>query len=115
MNLQGKVALVTGSAQRVGRTIALSLAQRGCHLIIHYRHSKAEASETVRRAESLGIKVLCVQADLQKASSIRSLLEEIQKKFKRLYGFWVIQLHRHLVLLLCRLKMNINFVAAGFF
>ena len=84
MNLLGKVTLVTGSSQRVGRTIALSLAQRGCHLVIHYRHSKAEASETVRRAESLGVKVLCVQADLQKASSIRAMFAEIQKKFKRL-------------------------------
>ena len=84
MNLQGKVALVTGSAHRVGRTIALSLAQRGCHLIVHYRHSRAEALETVRRAESLGVRVLCLKADLQKASSIHALFKEIRRSFKRL-------------------------------
>ncbi len=83
MNLNGKVALVTGSAQRVGRTIALSLAQRGCHLVVHYRQSRTEALETVRRAESLGVKVLCLKADLQKASSVRSLFQEIRRTFKR--------------------------------
>ena len=83
MNLKGKVALVTGSSQRVGRTIALSLAQRGCHLVIHYRHSRQEALETERRAQALGVQTLCAQANLQKASSVRSLFAQIRRTFKR--------------------------------
>lgn len=84
MELREKVALVTGSAQRVGRQIALTLAQRGCHVIIHYRRSRREATETARRARALGVKTLCVQADLTRGSSVTSLFEEIRHTFQRL-------------------------------
>lgn len=84
MELDEKVALVTGSAHRVGRTIALSLAERGCHLVIHYRSSRKEALETVRHAQALGVSTLCVQADLQKTASVHSLFRQIQRRFKRI-------------------------------
>ncbi|MGH7950200.1 MAG: 3-oxoacyl-ACP reductase FabG, partial [Candidatus Binataceae bacterium] len=40
MELKGKVALVTGAGRRVGRTIALALAERGASIAVHYRNSK---------------------------------------------------------------------------
>jgi len=84
MDPKGKIALVTGSSQRVGRHIALSLAQRGCHVIVHYRRSRREASETARRAKALGVKTLCVHADLTRGSSVKSMFDEIRHTFKRL-------------------------------
>ncbi len=47
MEIEGKVALVTGGARRLGRGIALALAERGAELVIHYRDSEREAQEVL--------------------------------------------------------------------
>ena len=58
-SLAGKVVLITGSAKRIGRAIALEAAGRGAHVALHYRGSKAEAERTasedsVRRGDVWG-------------------------------------------------------------
>lgn len=64
MKLQGKVALVTGAAHRVGKVIALALAQEGADIVVHYGGSADAAKETAREIEALGRRVLLHQADL---------------------------------------------------
>lgn len=64
MNLEGAVALVTGSAKRVGRVIALHLASLGCHIVVHYRSSKAEAEGVREEIRGLGREATLIQADL---------------------------------------------------
>ena len=54
MELHGRVALVTGAGVRVGRTIALALAEQGMRLAVHYNASATEAAETVRLAQERG-------------------------------------------------------------
>ena len=51
MEIQGKTALITGAAKRVGREIALDLAQKGANIVLHYNHSKKEAEETSAEKE----------------------------------------------------------------
>ena len=46
MQLEGKIALITGAGHRLGKTIALALANEGCHLMIHFHQSQAHAAET---------------------------------------------------------------------
>ncbi|MDO8494269.1 MAG: SDR family NAD(P)-dependent oxidoreductase, partial [Deltaproteobacteria bacterium] len=43
MKLQGKVVLVTGGVKRIGREIALALAERGAKVAVHYNRSEKEA------------------------------------------------------------------------
>ncbi len=43
IGLEGKSALVTGAGRRIGRQIALELGRAGVNIVIHYRHSAAEA------------------------------------------------------------------------
>lgn len=61
--LQGKRALVTGAAVRVGRAIALALGEAGCDVAVHYRTSSAEAERTAAELRALGVRAPLVQGD----------------------------------------------------
>ncbi|WP_259699137.1 SDR family NAD(P)-dependent oxidoreductase, partial [Pseudomonas chlororaphis] len=61
MNLQGKVAIVTGSSKGLGRAIALRLAERGANVVINYSRDKAPADEVVAAAIAEGVKAISVQ------------------------------------------------------
>jgi NAD(P)-dependent dehydrogenase (short-subunit alcohol dehydrogenase family) len=69
-----KVALVTGAAKRIGRHIALALARRGWDIVVHYRHSKADAQNTVCDIEALGQRAIALSCDLSDEASVKSLL-----------------------------------------
>ena len=64
MKLEGKVALVTGSAHRVGKTIALMLAREGADIVVHYGGSGEAARQTVAEIQALGRRTLLAQADM---------------------------------------------------
>ena len=68
MDLNAKVALVTGGAKRVGKAIALALAQRGCKLVVHYHTSQTEAEATAQELRSAGHEALALQADISRES-----------------------------------------------
>jgi len=69
-----KVALVTGAAKRLGRAIALALAQRGWDVAVHYNRSAHEAEATVREIEALGRSAAKLQCDLSNEAAARTLL-----------------------------------------
>lgn len=75
MNLDGRYALVTGSAHRVGRAIAMALASRGVNLLIHYYRASQAATETVEQAQSSGVSAHAVQADLRSYASIEAMFD----------------------------------------
>lgn len=83
-SLHGQVALVTGSAKRLGRAVALRLAEEGADVVIHYRSSKAEAQSAVTEIEKLGRRAVAIAADLGKAAEIKRLFDESAKHFGRL-------------------------------
>ena len=70
--LLGKSALVTGGARRVGRGIALALAEAGADVAITFRNSRDEAAETARDIESLGHRALAVECDVRSEASVRA-------------------------------------------
>jgi NAD(P)-dependent dehydrogenase (short-subunit alcohol dehydrogenase family) len=72
--LNGKSALVTGGARRIGREIALTLACAGADITITYRASKAEAEQTVRAIQDLGRRALAVECDVRSEDSVRSAI-----------------------------------------
>jgi len=81
MEMAGKIALVTGAAQRVGRAIALALAERGCDLLIHFNNSAEEASETVALAQTAGVQAVSAQADLTDIKGIKQLFSALDQAF----------------------------------
>ena len=85
MDLNGKVALVTGSAHRVGKHIALALAKEGCDLAIHYHGSKEKAQATVEEIKSLGVEASAFQANLSRHEDILNLYQEIDNVYDNMH------------------------------
>lgn len=76
MKLEGKAALVTGGARRVGKAIALALASKGADVVISYKSSSAEAEETVRELTDLGVRALAVRADISRPAEAERMVRE---------------------------------------
>ncbi len=78
MEIRGKTALVTGAAKRVGRAIALELAEKGAHILLHYRGSEKEAGETAAEVRKYGVSCSLVQADLARAADISKMVSGLK-------------------------------------
>lgn len=63
-NLRGQTILITGAARRLGRRVALALAERGAHIVAHYHTSGTEAEGLVGEIEEIGSKAWAVAGDL---------------------------------------------------
>ena len=72
-DLEGRIALVTGSATGLGRSIALNLAERGAEVIINYSRSKAEAEEVADLCRATGSQVEVVMADVADPTGCQTL------------------------------------------
>ena len=78
MNLNGKVALVTGGAVRIGAAICRALAAEGARVVVNYRHSKAEAAALAKE-----IGGFIVQSDLSSQGACERLVEQVVRKAGR--------------------------------
>ncbi|NIE64278.1 SDR family oxidoreductase [Burkholderia sp. Ax-1719] len=76
--LSGKTALVTGASRGIGRASALSLAQRGAHVLVHYNHGAAAADEVVDAIRAAGGRADKVQADMAAADGPHTLAERVR-------------------------------------
>lgn len=68
-------ALVTGGAVRVGRALALALAEAGMDVAIAYHASARQAAGTVRELKARGARAVAIRADLRQARAARALVE----------------------------------------
>ncbi len=84
MDLNGKVALVTGGAVRVGKAIALALAEAGADVVINYHASADAAAATVAEITALGRRAMAIQADVAKGDQVQTLINEAVAHMGRL-------------------------------
>ena len=82
--MAGKVALVTGAGKRLGRAIALCLADEGADVVVHYGASAKEAAEVVGKIEEMGQRAVAIQANLRNVDGIRKLFLDAGNELGRL-------------------------------
>jgi NAD(P)-dependent dehydrogenase (short-subunit alcohol dehydrogenase family) len=83
-NLQGRVALVTGAAKRLGRAVAIRLAREGADIAIHYSKSANEAAELAEEIKGLGRRAATFSAELTDIAEIQNLIAGVAAHFGRL-------------------------------
>jgi NAD(P)-dependent dehydrogenase (short-subunit alcohol dehydrogenase family) len=81
MQLQGKVALVTGGAHRVGKAISLMLADVGAHVVVNYHQATDEAQQTIAEIQQRGVRGLAIRADVSDEQAIEQMAVEIENHF----------------------------------
>ena len=85
MNLNGKVAIVTGGSVRLGKAIALCLAEEGVKIGLHYNQSSEQAEGTLEEISSLGSTGILVGADFrQPIQAAEKIVEKTLSEFNRL-------------------------------
>lgn len=75
---------MTGAGRRVGRAIAVALAQAGADVAVHYNSSHAEAAETVELVRSFGVRAESFKADLSDAGQTVRLIDDVESSLSRI-------------------------------
>ncbi len=84
MKLRDSTVLITGSSDRVGRTIALHLAEKGAKIAVHFHSQKDKALQTANEIIQRGGDALTVQGDISKINDWKVMLKAILHKWGRL-------------------------------
>lgn len=84
METTGRTALVTGGARRLGRAMALALADAGADVVVNYHTSQDAARQTVAEIEARGRRALAVQANVARGADVRALVAAIERDLGRL-------------------------------
>ena len=77
-DLDGRTAVVTGSAQRVGRELLLTLAAAGADVAVHYNTSTEAAEKTAADAREYGVDATTVSADITDPAAVDAMFESIE-------------------------------------
>jgi 3-oxoacyl-[acyl-carrier protein] reductase len=81
MELDGKVAIVTGAGRNIGRSIALGLANGGAAVIVNARQNRAEADAVAREIESAGGGALAQLADVTDPAAVEKMVAAAVDRF----------------------------------
>ncbi len=76
--------MITGGAKRLGKEMALSLAQKGWDVALHFRNSESDAETTRQRIEKTGVVCRLFQANLERAHEAVDMLRKVLKEFPEL-------------------------------
>jgi len=83
-SLSGKVAIVTGASNGIGRAIAERLAEDGAIVVVNYGTSAEKAQQVVTGIQAKGGKAVAVQSDMSQVADARRLVIETVEQFGRL-------------------------------
>jgi NAD(P)-dependent dehydrogenase (short-subunit alcohol dehydrogenase family) len=81
LDLDGKVALVTGASSGIGRATAVALAERGASVAVNFHRNESGAEETRAAVVNAGGRATVIQADVTRASDVRALVARTIEEF----------------------------------
>jgi len=88
MELEGRVALVTGASRGMGRAIALKLGSMGARIAVNYvavdPQNEVDAREVVDRLSEMGVDAFAVEADVRDGEAVKRMVDEVVAKWERL-------------------------------
>ncbi|QIB26229.1 3-oxoacyl-[acyl-carrier-protein] reductase [Caloranaerobacter azorensis] len=84
MNLNGKIALITGGSRGIGKAIALKLASLGANIVVNYTKSDAKAKEVIKLAEEMGVRAIAVKADVSNKDDVENFINKVLDEFGRI-------------------------------
>ncbi|RUM48298.1 MAG: short-chain dehydrogenase [Hydrogenothermus sp.] len=84
MEIKGKNILITGSAKRIGKYLALNLAKEGANIVIHYKASEKEAKKLEEYIKNFGVDAISIKANLEKEDDVKKLAYESLNYFKKI-------------------------------
>ncbi len=82
--LEGQVAVVTGAAKRIGRSIAVRLAAEGAAIVVNYATSKGDAEAVTHEIAAKGGRAIAVQADVTRRADVKKLMAATESDFGRI-------------------------------
>lgn len=83
LGLKGKIALITGASQGIGKACALALAEEGCHVAINAR-GKERLNAAAQEIKAAGVEVLAIQGDVTKSQDNVNFVTNALEKFGRI-------------------------------
>jgi 3-oxoacyl-[acyl-carrier protein] reductase len=83
-SLEGRAAIVTGSATGIGAATARKLAENGCHVVVNYTKSESEARQTKDACEACGVETILCRADVSVDEDCRRMVDEAVRRWGRI-------------------------------
>jgi 3-oxoacyl-[acyl-carrier protein] reductase len=80
VNLNGKIALVTGGSRGIGRAIAVALAEVGADVAVNYRENHSASDDVVTTITQFGRRALALKADVSSPDEVESMIERITNR-----------------------------------
>ncbi len=81
LELQGKIAIVTGASRGLGKAIALRLGQEGADIVINYQSNREKAEETAALIrDKYGVRTTAIRADVAEEADVIRLFNETEEK-----------------------------------
>ncbi|HXA84792.1 MAG TPA: SDR family oxidoreductase, partial [Candidatus Dormibacteraeota bacterium] len=80
-DLKGKTILITGAARRLGKAVALAMAQAGANVAFTFLSSSNEADETLKEIKAKGVRGLAFECDLRQAANAENAIKNVLREF----------------------------------
>jgi NAD(P)-dependent dehydrogenase (short-subunit alcohol dehydrogenase family) len=83
-DLKGKTVFITGAARRLGKAIAIAIAQAGANVAFTFRSSSKEAEEALQEIKAKGAQALAIECDLRRPESAKDAVANVLKRFRQI-------------------------------